>query len=46
MVPVFVLLMAILFLLKALGAFDQAFVDMVWPILLGVIAILWMGKGH
>ena len=44
MVPLFVLLIAILFLLKAMGAFDQAFVDMVWPILLGIIAILSMGK--
>lgn len=46
MIPLFVLLIAILFLLKALGAFDQAFIDIVWPVLLGIIALLWMDKEH
>ncbi|HJN62742.1 MAG TPA: hypothetical protein QGH03_00715 [Candidatus Paceibacterota bacterium] len=39
---VFLLLIAVLFLLKGLDVFDQNFVDTVWPILLGIIALLQM----
>ena len=41
----FVLLIAILFLLKGLGVFPQSFIDIVWPVLLGVIALMNM-SGH
>jgi len=43
--PVFLLLIAIIFLLGGLGVFDKSFVDVAWPVLLGIIALIWMG-GH
>ncbi|PIP86251.1 hypothetical protein COW82_03070 [Candidatus Campbellbacteria bacterium CG22_combo_CG10-13_8_21_14_all_43_18] len=43
--PLFLLLIAIIFLLGGLGVFDQAFVGVAWPILLGVLALIWMGEG-
>jgi len=42
--PLFVLLIAVTFLLGGLGVFEQEFVDIVWPVLLGVLALLWMGE--
>jgi hypothetical protein len=43
LIPLFVLLIAVTFLLKGLGAFDQNFVDIVWPVLLGITALIAMG---
>lgn len=39
------LLIALAFLLKALGVLSSDFVDMAWPILLGLIALKKMSKG-
>jgi steroid 5-alpha reductase family enzyme len=45
LVPLFVLLISVLFLLKGLDVFDQNFVDIVWPVLLGITALISM-SGH
>jgi len=45
-IPIFVVLLAILFLLRALGAFSSEFVDVVWPVLLGIMGLLMMSKGR
>jgi len=42
-IPLFVLLIAVLFLLKGLGAFTSDFVAIIWPVLLGIIALIAMG---
>ena len=44
LVPLFVLLIAVLFLLEGLGAFNSDFVAIVWPVLLGVAALIAMGE--
>lgn len=38
----FILLIAILFLLEALGALSANIVDVVWPILLGIVGLQMM----
>lgn len=43
--PLFLLLIAVTFLLKGLDVFDAEFAGIVWPILLGIIAMMEMG-GH
>jgi hypothetical protein len=43
-VPIFIVLFALLFLLKALGVFTPEFVAIVWPILIGIVGLLMMSK--
>jgi hypothetical protein len=43
-VALFVLLIAVTFILKAVGAFSAELTDVIWPTFLGIIALLWMGK--
>ena len=41
--PLFLLLIAVTFLLKSLGVFNAEFVGIIWPVLLGIIALIEMG---
>jgi len=44
-VPAAVLLIALIFLLKPLGVVSASFVDMVWPILLGLAMVMKLMAG-
>lgn len=41
----FLLLIAVVFILKALGFISSDFADLAWPVLLGMIALKKMSRG-